>query len=189
MDIVKSNYSNYDNDKLDEIKYGLEGLYLNITKIVIITSLAIVFGIFKEYILILFLFNILRFTGFGIHASKSWMCWVSSTIVFIVMPLLCKYVILPNHISWIIALICLLIFVLHAPSDTPKRPLIRKKRRVIYKVSTALVSLIFIFIIYKTDNNLVHNAILASMIIEAVLIHPLTYKIFNIPYNNYKSYV
>jgi len=189
MCAVKSNFPEYDNDKLDEIKYGLEGLYLNVTKIIIITSLAIVLGIFKEYILILLLFNILRFTGFGIHASKSWMCWVSSTIVFIAMPLLCKYVVLPNHISWIIAFICLLIFVLYAPSDTPKRPLIRKKRRAIYKVSTALISLIFIFILYKTDNNLVHNAILASMIIESVLIHPLTYKIFNIPYNNYKSYV
>ena len=42
MCAVKSNFPEYDNDKLDEIKYGLEGLYLNITKIIIITSLAII---------------------------------------------------------------------------------------------------------------------------------------------------
>ena len=36
MNIIKKNYPDYDDDKLAEIKYGLEGFYLTITKLLII---------------------------------------------------------------------------------------------------------------------------------------------------------
>ena len=77
------------------------------------------------------------------------------------------------------------IFLIHAPSDTPKRPLIKKKKRIIYKVLTFIISIVYTICALKIDINYVHNAFLASMIIQSVLIHPLTYKIFKLPYNNY----
>ena len=151
--------------------------------------LAALFGVFKEYILVLVLFNIIRFTAFGIHATKSIYCWISSTITFIGMPLLCKYLIIPLNIRLIISFICILIFLIHAPSDTPKRPIIKKKNRIIYKISTVSISIIYTICISVIKINLIHNAFLASMIIQSVLIHPLTYKLFKTPYNNYKTYV
>ena len=189
MDMVKVYNPNYTDDKLAEIKYGIEGLYLEVTKIFVITILAILFGVFKEYIILLILFNIIRFTAFGIHATKSSYCWISSTISFIALPLLCKYLVIPLNIRLIISIICIVIFLIHAPSDTPKRPIIKKKKRIIYKLSTVFISFIYTICIFKININYVHNAILASMIIECVLIHPFSYKIFKIPYNSYKTYV
>ena len=189
MDIIKKNNPQYDDNKLAEMRYGVEGLYLELTKLFVITLLAIIFQIFNEYILVLLLFNVIRFTAFGIHATKSIYCWISSTITFIGMPLLCKYLILSTNVRIIISVICILIFLFHAPSDTPKRPLIKKKKRVIYKLTTVFISLIYTICVIKINTNYVHNAFLASMIIQSVLIHPLTYKLFRIPYNNYKTYV
>ena len=52
-------YHTYDDDELDKLRYGLEGIYLSVTKLIIITLIAIIIGIIKEFILLLIFFNIL----------------------------------------------------------------------------------------------------------------------------------
>ena len=55
---IKKYYPEYDEVKLAELKYGLEGIYLSITKFIVITSLSIILGIFFEMIIMLIVFNI-----------------------------------------------------------------------------------------------------------------------------------
>ena len=42
---VKNKYPNYSEERLDELRYGLEGLYLLITKSIIIFGIAYYLGI------------------------------------------------------------------------------------------------------------------------------------------------
>ena len=80
---ISSIYPDYDSVKMNEIKYGLEAVYLSLTKVFVILLITLLLGVFKEAVLLLLFFNGLRTVAFGIHASKSWMCWVSSSILFI----------------------------------------------------------------------------------------------------------
>lgn len=188
MKTIRSYYPNYSEEEMERIQYGLESIYLSITKIVVIILLAIILGILKETLIILLLFNALRTTAFGIHASKSWMCWISSVPTFIGIPLICKYCNVPLYILIIISVFSLINFIFFAPADTAKRPLIRKKKRVIYKTLTIIIGTIYLMLIILVNNTFIKNALTFSMLIEAILICPLTYKIFKMPYNNYKSY-
>lgn len=185
---IRRYYPNYSDEDIEKIQYGLESIYLSLTKVIVILLLSIFLNIFKETIITLLLFNILRTTAFGIHASKSWICWVTSVPTFIGIPLICKYITFPTYILLIIASISLINFILFAPADTVKRPLIRKKRRIIYKVLTVIIGIIYLAMIIICKNNFIQNCLSASMLIETILISPLTYKIFRMPYNNYKSY-
>lgn len=185
---IRRYYPNYSDEDIEKIQYGLESIYLSLTKVIVILLLSIFLNIFKETIITLLLFNILRTTAFGIHASKSWICWVTSVPTFIGIPLICKYITFPTYILLIIASISLIHFILFAPADTVKRPLIRKKRRIIYKVLTVIIEIIYLAMIIICKNNFIQNCLSASMLIETILISPLTYKIFKMPYNNYKSY-
>lgn len=185
---IRRYYPNYSDEDIEKIQYGLESIYLSLTKVIVILLLSIFLNIFKETIITLLLFNILRTTAFGIHASKSWICWVTSVPTFIGIPLICKYITFPIYILLIIASISLINFILFAPADTVKRPLIRKKRRIIYKVLTVIIGIIYLAMIIICKNNFIQNCLSASMLIETILISPLTYKIFRMPYNNYKSY-
>lgn len=185
---IRRYYPNYSDEDIEKIQYGLESIYLSLTKVIVILLLSIFLNIFKETIITLLLFNILRTTAFGIHASKSWICWITSVPTFIGIPLICKYITFPIYILLIIASISLINFILFAPADTVKRPLIRKKRRIVYKVLTVIIGIIYLTIIIICKNNFIQNCLSASMLIETILISPLTYKIFNMPYNNYKSY-
>ena len=188
MRIIKGNYPNYAKEELEKIQYGLEAVYLSVTKIIVVIILSIVLNIFKETVLLLLFFNLLRMTAFGIHASKSWICWVTSIPTFIGIPLICKYVVFSDYILIILSIFSLISFVLFAPADTVKRPLIRKNRRRIYKLLTIIISIPYIFVMIFINNSFLKNTITLAMLIESVLISPLTYKLFKMPYNNYKTY-
>ena len=188
MNTIRSS-KNFDEVKLSEIKYGLESLYLMFSKLIIISFISIILGIFKYMIIFILLYNIVRMPSFGLHASKSWICLVFSTLTFIGVPLLCLYLNINTIIKFIVGLLSVVGIVLFSPADTKKRPIVNKKRRLVYKILSFLISLIYFVLSFVIRNNYVQNCLLFSLIVQNVLISPLTYKLFNMPYNNYKSYV
>ena len=177
-------YSDFDKKKLI---YGLEGIYLTITKLIILLLLSIVLHIFKEFVLITFLFNIIRYTGFGFHAEKSYQCLLLSIFNFILIPYLLLYITLKPAIVFSISVICISHFILFAPADTKKRPLINKKKRIIRKSLTVFIGLVYILIIILLNSKYWTSIILSVLIIEAIIVSPITYWLFGQPYNNYKA--
>ena len=178
----------YNNTELEEIKYGLESIYLAITKVVVILFISACIGLFKEAVLFLLIFNLVRATAFGLHASKSIWCWISSSISFLLIPFICKNVIFPTIFYIVASIITVIIFLLYAPADTVKRPLINKKKRKMYKILSVITALIFISLIFIIDNFLIKNMLIFALILESILILPITYKIFKLPYRNYLNY-
>lgn len=178
----------YNKDQLEEIKYGLESIYLALSKVIVILIISAFLDLFKEAVCFLILFNILRTPGFGLHASKSIWCWISSSISFIFIPFVCKNIQFPNIFYIITTIICFLFFILYAPADTFKRPLINKKKRKVYKIISTIFSLIFIVLIFTINNLLIKNLLTFALILETILILPITYKIFKLPYRNYRNY-
>lgn len=189
INYIKKYYPDYDDDKLAEIRYGLEGIYLTITKAIIIFVIALILGIFKEMIIILLLYNVLRAFGYGLHATKSWICLVASLLMFILTPWLAIHLIIPVYLKIILLALCIFSFYLYAPADTKKHPLIKRKKRTFCKCIVVIVACIYSIICLYTNNNFFSNALLFSMLIETILILPIIYKIFKLPYNNYKLYL
>lgn len=182
-------YNNYNDIKIEEIRYGLEGLYLTITKLVIICLVAYFLNIFKEFIIFLIFYNIIRTTSFGLHATKSWICLISSLTVFILAPILCKYIIIPNYMKLIIGIILLLLYYKNAPADTYKRPIVSSKRRFTYKILSLIIVTIYLILSITIKDNFISNCLLLSLIVQAFIISPYVYKLFNLPYDNYKTYI
>ena len=75
-----------------------------------------------------------------------------------------------------------------APADTEKRPLLNKKKRNIYKIITIIFVITFIVLILFLENIKITQTLMFALLIEAALTNPITYKIFRLPYNNYKRY-
>ena len=126
-------YYDYDNTKINEIKYGIESLYLTISKTIIIFIISILLNMTKELILLFTFYSLIRLTGFGVHAKKSWHCWVTSITMFILIPLLIKYVTLNQELIIISYIVFTLLLIKYAPADTEKRPLINKKKELFIK--------------------------------------------------------
>lgn len=181
-------YNNFDDIKLQEIKYGLETVYLTIIKTIVFILLAILLKTIKGLLLFMLFYGIIRLTGFGVHAKKSIHCWISSILIFLIIPILIKYITINNYILYIISLISITILAIYAPADTPKRPLINKKKRIIYKVLTILISIGYLITITLIKDKLIINSLFYSLLLECFLVTPLIYKLFGVSYKNYKNY-
>ena len=188
MNIIKK-HNNYDDIKLTEIKYGLTGIYLTITKLIVVLLLSFILGITKHTLILLFFFNIIRLTSFGIHAKKSWICLVSSIGLFIGIPLIIKHFKINLVLKVILGIINILLIYIYSPADTKKRPIVSPKRRKVYKYLSTLIAITFVILSLIINNYYIQNSLIFALIIQNILISPLTYKIFKEPYNNYINYL
>jgi len=182
-------YKDYTPQELEELHYGLEGLYLTLTKTIIILFVSYILGVLKETLIILVFFNFLRFTGFGFHANNSIQCLILSTVLFSVLPFVFLNIGITQWAKYLVMGISLITFFLYAPADTIKRPLTNQKKRIIRKSFTLLFASIYIVFIIIYRNNDISLLLLISLLIEAIMVHPLTYRIFHQPYRNYKNHV
>lgn len=185
--IIKKN-PNFDKEKLDIIKYGLEGTYLQVTKIAIIFLAAVFLNIFFEVILFLLIYNLIKIPSFGLHATKSWICLLVSSIIFLGFPILSLHITIPVFIKSIIASTTVLLIFKNTPADTHKRPIVSADRRLRYRFISTVVAIIFGLIAITIDNNFLSNLFISALIVQSFLTAPIVYKIFKQPYNNYLRY-
>ena len=89
---------------------------------------------------------------------------------------------------YLLYLIAFILVAAYAPADTVKRPLIKKKKRIRFKILSVIVVISYFIITLLITNNLIINVLIFGLIIECILISPLTYKAFKMPYKNYKNY-
>ena len=187
INLIEKN-QNINEGDLDKIKYGLEGIYLTITKMIAIIGIAIILGIVKEVFILLLFFNILRFTGFGFHAKKSIECFIISSTVLVLFPYLLLNINISKMIMLILGVIGTIYIFLYAPADTVKRPLPNKKKRLIRKIITTINSIIFTITAFFLNNYNISILLICSIICECIMISPITYKIMKQPYRNYLNY-
>lgn len=183
-----SKYYKLSNTEKIKIKYGLEVLYTVITKTIGILLMSLFLKTFKETIILMGFYLLLRLFSHGIHAKKSSHCWVASILTYGAFPLLIKYFVIKKIYILIMSIIAFICFIIWAPADTPKKPLINKKKRIINKLLTLIISTTLMFVVILSKNSLINDCIFFSYIMSIISINPLTYKLFKIPFNNYKKY-
>ena len=120
MNFIASNQETLNEAEREKLQYGLEGLYITITKLVVIFLIAFLLGFIKEFIIALILFNILRFPGFGFHASKSIVCLITSTLLILGLPYLFTNIEVGLTIKIVLCIISFITFIICAPADTWK---------------------------------------------------------------------
>ncbi len=189
MSLIKHEKPELDEVKLEEIEYGLTGLYLTFTKVFIILLLSALLGIVREYFIFLAIYIIIRTNAYGMHAKNSWICLIISTLSFVGVPLCALYLVVPWQIKYLLGILTICYIFKYSPADTQKRPIINKQKRLRHKLSATLTAIIFVITSIFLTNNFVSNCFFMSLLLMCVMISPITYRIFHLPYNNYLKYV
>lgn len=172
----------YDEVKLAEIRYGLEGFYLTVSKLIIIIPLAFILNT-AYYTLIFLLFSLpIRTTSSGFHANTSMQCLIISLVTFILVPLLSNYFILPVITKCIIYFCLAIGFWIMAPKDSEKKPIVNNKKQFWLKIVSVNIVVVY-FIISFFLNNVISNLMLLALIIQAIMISPIPYLFFKQKYN------
>lgn len=189
MNLIKNQCPQYTEEKLEEIRYGLASIYITISKTIIIFAIALILGILKELIIFTVIYNLIRATSFGLHATKSWICLVSSTMAFIGSTYISTIVTIPILLKIILGIIGILLIFKNSPADTAKKPIVSPKRRLIYKILSTVTATIFVILAITIPDNFLSNSFILALLIQCFMISKLVYKAFGLSYDNYKNYL
>lgn len=132
--------------------YGLKQGVIMILQTSILLLIGILWGMWWQSILFIFSFTPLRLSAGGIHASRQWLCFVCTTVHFIIVLLTIQYVELTDlSIVGIIILSTMIIFFLapiedmNKPFDDIERVIFTKRTRIILAIELSIVlTLVFI---------------------------------------------
>lgn len=184
LQFIKAN-TNYSNDEMIKVQYGLEGVFLTISKVLVVFLIGFLFHYLDVIILTLLFFNFLRFFAFGLHAKKSIHCLILSILNFNILPFIMIHITIHSYLIIVVFAFSFFSFLFFAPSDTVKRPLTSQRKRMIRKICSLIVLIILFIVIYYF--NYLKVPILCASFIESIMINPISYHILGLPYGNYKN--
>ncbi len=188
LNLVKRQYPDYDDEKIAVIRYGLEGIYLTVSKTIIIFLIAYFLGILKELIIFTLIYNAIRMPSFGAHAPSSAICLMASTTIFILSTYLCMVISISIWLKLLLGTIGIVIIFKNSPADTAKRPIINKKRRLCYKIISTVIAIIFVILSIAIQDNFISNSLMLGLMIQSMMTSRITYKLFGQTYDNYRNY-
>lgn len=174
MNHIEVKFNNkYDETKLLEMKYGLQGIYTLLTKSIVVFTLSIIFDMLNYFFIFLLFYILLRSVGYGTHAKSNIQCWMFSILLMLGLPYVFNILELGTISKIIIWVVCFINYIIFCPADTEKRPMINKKRKLKFKLCIIVLSLIYLVLILNFSN--IANYVLSAMILEAFLTNPVGY--------------
>lgn len=185
---IKIYYPEYTIEMMEKIKYGIEGLYLFISKLILIILSSILLGQIKEFFIFTIIYSAIRLPAGGMHAKSSMWCLFFSLFIFLLFPYLLNVLNINMILKVIVCIFSFICMLKYSPADTRSKPIVCSKKRKQLKVLSVVIVFIYTNILLFVSNSLIINAIVLSLVLESLIILPISYKLFNLNYNNYKLY-
>ncbi|WP_459480281.1 accessory gene regulator B family protein [Clostridium saccharoperbutylacetonicum] len=174
--------------ELQQMKFGIEILLINISKLIIIFIVAALFHLLKRTIFMLLIFTIIRRNAFGLHAKNSFICTLVSISLFVFGAYLSYYLEFSNYMVFILFTIINILLYKYAPADTENHPLLSFNLRKKLKKEAVITGLILMIVTLLIPNNVVKTLVILSAISAVTLILPITYNLLKRSYRNYENY-
>jgi len=179
-----------------KIQYGIQIIIINLSKLVVIYSLAVYLHDVWPVTIMLAAMGVMRMRSFGMHSKSGIACTLSSIFFFHGGYFIAHFAYLwSSHLGeleWFALLGLTGIvhcwgFWRYAPADTENRPLYSSKQRKRLKKQT-LMHLCFLYvIIILSGNSLLSYYLIIPITVQLGAILPVTYKLLNRRYNNYEE--
>lgn len=184
---LHKNINNITEDDMEVALYGMEVIYSLVTKTLLFFIISIAFGWQMEFLTVSLLIAIIRSTSFGFHADKEISCYIVSFITIFGTIYIAKNYSFDILFVAIVCLASIVITKLYAPADTEKRPLLNANIRIILKLCSTITALFFSFIAI-INVGFLSRAAVCILLVNALNISPILYKIFKRRYKNYEYY-
>lgn len=176
---------NYSENKREILSYGLEVFLGDFFKIVAILILSGILDVLFYTVVGLISFVLFRIIIGGIHNSSFEKCFITSTIIMILIGFIGKYFafLITDWIAFLVYFIALIITIIWVPAGTEKKtinnPVLRKKMKI---QAIFLLSLWQLIIIISPDycyQKYAFSSVL-GVLIAFLLVTPPAYKIIKI---------
>lgn len=181
-------YPDKSDDDIEIIKYGLDVIIGNATKIIVLFTTAIFLGILKYVVFSLVSFNVIRYFASGIHARKHITCMISSLFIFIGSVYMSKYVSFGYADITVAFIVCVFLTYFYAPADTEEKPIVNKALRRELKIKSIAAVLFLYAFTMLTKGSMYADICVFTSLAACIMTTPIIYALFKRRYNNYEYY-
>lgn len=167
-----------DKNKMDHIdflkcKLGLETFIINLCKLTIIYTCAIILNIFFYTLIFHISFLLLRIFSYGYHAKTSLGCIISSLIMFIFIPYSIYHFFLLSPITlYILSILNIFLLSKFAPKKTKKNYIGDKQKQLQLKKKAVLTCFIISFFAFLIPSLTLQNLIILGNSLAVCLVLP-----------------
>lgn len=180
-----------DDRKIDEVRYGAYFLISALYKLPLMYMPSIIFGVFKDVIISSVIFSVLRFFAGGIHAKTHTGCAIGGNFVMGYLPILIAKLVstigihnyIESQVRLLVFALAVALITLYAPADLESKPIYSEQRRKYFKV-IAVMLVVFIYCMSMIVGTYYSMLITTAVLLEALSITPLAYKIFKNQHGN-----
>ena len=190
---IQNKMPDIDEERAEIINYGLQLIFGEFPKTIILILIAYIFGVLKLSLLSLIFIMPYRVFSGGVHLKTHIGCVIATSIFYIGNAVLSKNIIitpiyLKNIIIILIWIFSMYMIKLYAPADTIAVPILRKKDRRIKKIlSYVTMSMTLIITLFIKDST-ISNLLIFGTLFQTISITRLIYRITNNKYG-YEEYL
>lgn len=140
-----------------KIKYGLEIVRTEVSKMIILFIMFSFLGLMIEYIFVIFLLSPIRcYTG-GIHMKTNMGCFIFSLSIYTLVIIFLPMIQLPQFCYYLLLIVAVIFIVILAPVYTKKRPIKTWNRYLHLKKMSIIFSIIGFILILLTGLLSINN--------------------------------
>jgi len=190
---IQNKMPEVDDERAEVINYGLQLVFGEIPKTLLILLIAYILGVLKFSLLaLLFTMPYKSFSG-GVHLKTHIGCIVGTSLLYIGNAFLSKSIIIePFYLKYIvIALVwifSMFMIKLYAPADTEAVPILRKKDRDLKRKLSYITMTLTLFIALFIKSSTISNLLIFGTLLQTISITKFIYKITNNRYG-YEEYL
>lgn len=183
----------FEGDDVNELNYlkaklGIESIIIDVSKAIVVYVAAFAAGTLIPTFVTHLSYMGLRKFSMGLHAKSSFVCTIVSVLMFVGVPYLIEGIVIGRWWIFFAFSMSTWLFWKYAPADTEKAPIIGARRRFNLKLCTIGINSLLMYIALVVLIWEARVLILAGMLMQLVMILPITYKILRRSRNNYEKY-
>ena len=176
-----------DDERAEVINYGLQLVFGEIPKTLILFLFAYMLGVLRYTILALLLIVPYRTFSGGVHLKTHIGCIIATNLFYVGNAFLSKSIsIEPFYIKYILIAIIWIFSVfmikLYAPADTENVPILRKKDRTLKRNLSYITMTLTLFVSIFITNSTISNLLIFGTLLQTISISKFMYIITNSKY-------
>lgn len=152
-----------------KLKLGLEVIFINITKMLIVYSVAYLLNLLTATIIFHLSYFLIRRSAYGVHAKTSFLCSLISVVSFVGIPYVATLITIPNALILIIYVINVAILYRFAPSLTKKGWKMNEKRKRELRNQSMLMCILLMLVTLFIPNVTIKSLITSGVTLASLL--------------------
>lgn len=187
MNKIKEKMPEVDDERAEVIRYGLELMFGEVPKLLIMIIIATLLGILKYFCVSVLIICSYRIFAGGVHLKSHIGCIIGTNILYIGNVYISKYIYFFNIYNKIlfasvVLLFSMIVISLNIPADTISVPILRKKDRLVKKICSYIIVIFSIIISFYIKDKIISNMCIIGILLQSITTTRIIYSIFNVKF-------